>query len=55
MTISVMDMSGKIVLTRICNTPDEFIFDISRESEGYYFIRIESGNNTQVRKIVLMN
>ncbi|MCX6306354.1 MAG: T9SS type A sorting domain-containing protein [Bacteroidetes bacterium] len=51
--VSVMDISGKKILSRVCSGSEEYTFDISREPKGYYFIRIISGNSTQVRRIVL--
>ena len=55
MEVSVMDISGKKISERACSGADEYTFDISQEPKGYYFIRINSGNTTQVRRIVLID
>ncbi|MEI7896267.1 MAG: BACON domain-containing carbohydrate-binding protein [bacterium] len=51
--VSITDMTGKTILTRTCSGNDEYQFDISGETPGLYFIRINTGMNTQVRRIVL--
>jgi plastocyanin len=51
--ISVLDMSGKNILSRICSGSDEYTFDISDEPKGYYFIRIAGNSTTLVRRIIL--
>jgi hypothetical protein len=53
--VSVMDISGKKILSRTCSGMDEYRFDISQETKGIYFIRINSDNSTQVRRIILID
>lgn len=53
--VSIMDISGKNILSRTCYGSDEYTFDISQEHKGLYFIRIDSGNTTLVRRIVLID
>ena len=53
--ISVLDMSGKKILTRDCSGSDDYMFDISREPKGIYFIRVSSENTTLVKRIVLID
>jgi plastocyanin len=53
--ISVLDISGKKILSRTCSDANEYTFDISGESRGYYFIRINSENASYVRRIVLID
>jgi len=52
--VSVMDISGKKILSGIYNGTDGSTFDITGEPNGYYFVRINSGNNSQVRRITLI-
>ncbi len=53
--VSVMDLSGKTILSKSCSGADEYRFDISQETKGIYFIRINSDNSTQVRRIILID
>ena len=53
--VSLSDLSGKMILSRICTGSDEYSFDISREPKGYYFIRISTESTTQVRRIILID
>lgn len=55
LTVSMMDISGKTIFTRVCSGSEEYSFDISREPKGYYFIRINSEKATQARRIVLID
>lgn len=51
--VSLMDISGKNIMNRLCEGADEYTFDISHGPKGYYFLRINSENTTQVRRIIL--
>ena len=53
--VSVMDISGKNILSRNCYGSTEYTFDISREPKGIYFIRIKSDSNSQIKRIVLID
>jgi plastocyanin len=53
--ITVLDISGKIILSRLCSDADDYSFDISDKPKGYYFIRINSGNSAQVKRIVVID
>ncbi|MDP1623597.1 MAG: T9SS type A sorting domain-containing protein [Bacteroidales bacterium] len=55
LNVSLLDISGKTVLTRVCTGADEYTFDITLAPRGYYFIRVESGNDSQVRRIMLID
>ncbi len=51
--ITVLDISGQEISSRICSGADEYSFDISKHPKGFYFIRINSENTTLVRRIIL--
>ncbi|MFZ4523526.1 MAG: T9SS type A sorting domain-containing protein [Bacteroidales bacterium] len=53
--VTLLDLSGKKVLSRICTGSDEYSFDISQEPKGCYFIRISAESTTQVRRIILID
>ena len=53
--VTVMDVSGKEILSRVCEGTDGDIFDITNAPRGCYFIRINSENTSQIRRIVLID
>ncbi|MCX6268475.1 MAG: T9SS type A sorting domain-containing protein [Bacteroidetes bacterium] len=53
--ISVMNISGEKISSRVCSGSEEYSFDISMEPKGLYFIRISSGNSLLVKRIVLID
>ena len=53
--VTIMAMSGKSILSRICSGATEFTFDLSQEPNGYYFVRIIIEGNPTVRRLVLIN
>ncbi len=55
LNVTVMDISGKKILSRECLGSDEYSFDISSGPKGFYFIRINSETGSQVKKIMLID
>jgi hypothetical protein len=58
-TLKVYDMLGKEVTTLVdedleAGVLHQATFNASRLSSGMYFYRLENGNQTQVRKLMLM-
>jgi plastocyanin len=53
--ITILDMSGKRILSKVCNGSTEYSFDISSQPKGYYFVRIDMGGSSAVRRIVLID
>jgi hypothetical protein len=53
--ITVMDISGKQIQSRTCSGSEEYSFDLTGGNAGYYFVRIQSGNTTTVRRIMLID
>lgn len=52
--VTIMDLSGKNILSRVCSGATEYSFDLSPEPTGNYFLRINIGGNSTVRRIVLI-
>ena len=52
--VTIMDLSGKNILSRVCSGATEYSFDLSPEPTGNYFMRINIGGNSTVRRIVLI-
>jgi hypothetical protein len=55
MQVSVLDMSGKNIITKLCSGADDYTFDISQQPKGFYFVRLNSENTTLVKRIVLID
>ena len=53
--ISVLDISGKLILSRICADSEEYSFDISGQPKGLYFIRISSEKASQVVRLAFID
>ena len=54
--ISVMDMNGRVIESRIVNANSNSInerFDLSNQANGVYFISIQSEGKVEVKKVVL--
>ncbi len=52
--VTIMDMNGKSILSRICSGASDYAFDLSPEPAGCYFMRIKIEGNSTVRRIVLI-
>ncbi len=53
--VSIMDMSGKNILSRICTGTKEYRFDLSGEPKGEYLVRITIGSRSAVKRISVVN
>ena len=53
--VSIMDMSGKNILSGIYSGASEYFFDLSQASRGYYFMQVKTANYTAVRRMVLID
>jgi hypothetical protein len=51
-TVTVYDLVGKVVLTKTFNTIGQTI-NISDQSKGVYFVKVQNGNQVQTKKIIL--
>ncbi len=52
--VTIMDINGKTILSRICSGASDYSFDLSPESKGCYFMRIKIEGTSTVRRIVLI-
>lgn len=50
--ISVADISGRIIL-EVCNTSNTSTLDLTTFPPGIYFVRVYSGENSSVQRIIL--
>ena len=53
--VTIMDINGKSIVSRICSGATDYAFDLSQEPKGYYFVRIIIEGNLTVRRLVLIN
>jgi plastocyanin len=53
--VTIMDISGKSILTRACEGSDEYSFDLSQEPGGYYFVRVNIEGNSTVLRVMLID
>ena len=51
--VTIMDMNGKSILSRICSGASDYSFDLSPEPRGCYFMRIKIEGTSTVRRIVV--
>jgi len=53
MNVSIMDLSGRIILQRVCKDKQDLVFDLSASPEGSYFVKINTGRQEQTQKLIL--
>jgi hypothetical protein len=54
-TVAIVDLSGKNIMTGVYSGSGEYSFDLSTVPGGYYFVRISVDGNTTVRRVMLIN
>jgi hypothetical protein len=54
MEVTVMDVSGKKIVSRVCSGSDEYSFDLSKEHNGLYLIQINSENVSHIKRLLLI-
>ena len=52
--VKVEDMSGKIILDKMCSGEAEYLIDLSNSSQGTYNLIIKTDNETIIRKLVII-
>jgi len=52
--VTILDYTGKVVLTKSCSGSKEYSFDLSNTPYGCYFIKIKSENNLLIRKLIIL-
>jgi hypothetical protein len=53
--ISVYDISGKNIQNRVCTGEEIYSFDLTGQPGGFYFVRIQAGESTYTRRIMLVD
>jgi M6 family metalloprotease-like protein len=52
--ISVLDITGRIILSRSIETGKEYRFDISGYPEGIYFVKVKGEDSVSVSRVILV-
>ncbi|MEI6455299.1 MAG: BACON domain-containing carbohydrate-binding protein [bacterium] len=52
--ITVVDYTGKVILTKIDSGKTAYTFDLSNSTKGCYFVKIKSESELLVRKLVIL-
>jgi hypothetical protein len=51
--IDLLDLTGRIILSRKCVSPDDYQFDLSDASVGCYFVKMKMNDETRVHRLVI--
>jgi plastocyanin len=51
--VTVLNLAGQEIDSRFCKEDQECAFDLSAAPEGYYIIKIKSGNTSQAKKLII--
>lgn len=51
--IDILDLTGRIIISRKCTTENDYQFDLSNEPQGCYFVKIRLNEETLVRRLVI--
>ena len=51
--ISILDLTGSVVLASTVKGEKDNLFDLSSYPPGFYFVKVKSGDNTMVQRLVL--
>jgi M6 family metalloprotease-like protein len=54
MEVSVIDLAGTTLLSRVCEGESEYHFDLVTAPQGCYFVKIETANMVIIRKLVII-
>jgi hypothetical protein len=53
--VSLLDISGRTILTETINGSSETTFELSEAPRGYYFVRLKSDSGTSVRRVIIID
>jgi len=53
LNVTIMDLTGRTILQRVCTAKTDLLFDLSASPEGSYIIKITSDNLEQTQKLIL--
>jgi len=52
--IDILDLTGRIILSRVCKNDDDYQFNLSNASQGCYFVKVKLNNDEiLVRRLVI--
>lgn len=52
--VSILDVAGEIVLSRVCQGSSEYLFDLGTSPQGYYLVKIKTATEVITRKLVIL-
>ena len=53
MEISILDLTGRVILTSIVRGEKENNFDLSQYPQGFYFVKVKTGDYAAVQRLVI--
>ena len=53
MNVTILDMSGKTVLSRLCSGASQYSFDLTASPKGSYYVKLETGLKTLRWKLMI--
>ena len=51
--IDILDLTGRVLISRICTNDSDYQFDLSNEPQGCYFVKVRMNNETLVRRLII--
>jgi hypothetical protein len=51
--IDILDLTGRILLSKQCTNNNDYQFDLSSEPQGCYFVKVRFNDEIQVRRLVI--
>ena len=51
--IDILDLTGRILLSKQCTNDNDYQFDLSNEPQGCYFVKVRLNDEIQVRRLVI--
>ena len=51
--IDILDLTGRILLSRKCTNDNDYQFDLSNAPQGCYFVKVRLNDETLVRRVVI--
>jgi hypothetical protein len=51
--IDILDLTGRILVSRNCMNDSDYLFDLSNESQGCYFVKVILNDEILVRRLVI--
>jgi hypothetical protein len=51
--IDILDLTGRILLSKKFTNDNDYQFDLSNEPQGCYFVKVRLNDEIQVRRLVI--